>query len=262
MTTNAVILSAGRGKRLSPLTDNKPKCLVEIGGRTILEWQLRAIAANGIDRVAIVTGFETEQVERAVDRMGLSLVPEIVFNPFHAVADNIGSCWEARERIGSDTVLMNGDTLFGADVLARLLREASAPISVTADAKAHYDADDMKIRAEGHRLTAIGKTLDLPIDGESIGLLRFIGMGGALFRTAMRDALQRSEALKRWYLSIIDALAPDGHVGVVRLQGEVWAEVDFPTDLTHAEAAVASFGSKLPTPEPTTEPTARAASGA
>ncbi|MEO0957914.1 MAG: sugar phosphate nucleotidyltransferase, partial [Pseudomonadota bacterium] len=55
MTTNAVILSAGRGKRLSPLTDNKPKCLVEIGGRTILEWQLRAIAANGIDRVAIVT---------------------------------------------------------------------------------------------------------------------------------------------------------------------------------------------------------------
>ncbi|MEM9011702.1 MAG: phosphocholine cytidylyltransferase family protein [Pseudomonadota bacterium] len=242
MGTNAVILSAGRGKRLSPLTDSRPKCLVEIGGRSILEWQLRAIEANGIERVAVVTGFETGQVERAVERMGLRSAPEIVFNPFHSVADNIGSCWEARDHIGPDTVLMNGDTLFEDAVLARLLAEAEAPISVTADAKAHYDADDMKIRATGARLTAIGKTLGDPIDGESIGMLRFLGEGGALFRAALYSALTDPAALKLWYLSIIDALAREGHVGVVRLAGERWCEVDFPTDLTQAEAAVASFG--------------------
>ncbi|MEM9764889.1 MAG: NTP transferase domain-containing protein, partial [Pseudomonadota bacterium] len=100
MTTNAVILSAGRGKRLSPLTDSRPKCLVEIGGRSILEWQLRAILANGVDRIAIVTGFEAGQVEQAVAQMGLPVAPEMVFNPFHAVADNIGSCWEARDHFG------------------------------------------------------------------------------------------------------------------------------------------------------------------
>ncbi|MEM7528997.1 MAG: phosphocholine cytidylyltransferase family protein [Pseudomonadota bacterium] len=241
MSRNAVILSAGRGKRLSPLTDTKPKCLVEIGGRSILEWQLSAIAANGIERVAIVTGFEAAQVEEAVARMRLPISPDFVFNPFHAVADNIGSCWEARACFGADTVLMNGDTLFSAEILARLLREATAPVSVTADTKTHYDADDMKIRTEGKRLTAIGKTLEGRIDGESIGLLRFTGEGGALFRTAMRRALAEPEALKRWYLSIIGTLAEDGHVGVVRLQGEAWAEVDFPTDLTHAEATVATF---------------------
>ncbi|MEM9147470.1 MAG: phosphocholine cytidylyltransferase family protein [Pseudomonadota bacterium] len=245
MTQNAVILSAGRGKRLSPLTENRPKCLVEIGGRSILEWQLRAIAANGVERVAIVTGFESGKVEHAVGQMRLPFTPEIVFNPFHAVADNIGSCWEAQAHLGSDTVLMNGDTLFGAEVLARLLCDAHAPITVTADQKAHYDADDMKIRAKGDRLCAIGKTLEDPIDGESIGLLRFLGEGGALFRDAMRTALAEPEALKRWYLSIIDALALEGHVGVVRLEGEAWAEVDFPTDLLQAEAAVARFRAGL-----------------
>ncbi|MEL6574541.1 MAG: phosphocholine cytidylyltransferase family protein [Pseudomonadota bacterium] len=241
MTTNAVILSAGRGKRLSPLTDSRPKCLVEIGGRSILEWQLRAILANGIERIVIVTGFEADQVEQAVARMGLPVAPEMVFNPFHAVADNIGSCWEARGHFGEDTVLMNGDTLFGADVLARLLREASAPVTVTADVKAHYDADDMKIRTVGDRLTAIGKVLEGPVDGESIGLLRFLREGGGLFRSAMLQALAQPEALKRWYLSIVDALAAEGHVGVVRLKGEAWAEVDFPTDLIHAEATAATF---------------------
>ncbi|MEM7498466.1 MAG: phosphocholine cytidylyltransferase family protein [Pseudomonadota bacterium] len=256
MSTNAVILSAGRGKRLSPLTDTRPKCLVEIGGRSILEWQLRAIAANGIDRVAIVTGFETAQVERAVERMGVHFAPEIVFNPFHSVADNIGSCWEARNHIGADTVLMNGDTLFDTGVLARLLTHASAPVTVTADAKPHYDADDMKIRAAGDRLTAIGKTLEGAVDGESIGMLRFMGDGGELFRAAMRAALERPEALKRWYLSIIDALAQDGHVGVVRLQGERWCEVDFPTDLGHAEATVATFAQAV------APPVAKAAGGA
>ncbi|MEM9764694.1 MAG: nucleotidyltransferase, partial [Pseudomonadota bacterium] len=140
-----------------------------------------------------------------------------------------------------DTVLMIGDTLFGPDVLARLLREASAPVTVTADAKAHYDADDMKIRTEGDRLTAIGKSLDGSVDGESIGLLRFLGGGGGLFRAAMLRALAQPEALKRWYLSIVDALAVEGHVGVVRLAGEPWAEVDFPTDMIHAEATVAAF---------------------
>ena len=110
--TNVVLLSAGQGRRLAPLTDNKPKCLVNVAGRTMLEWQLHAIAAVGISEVTVVTGFCGSTVEDAVKVMAPPLRVECLHNPFYSVADNISSCWIAREKFGPDTVLVNGDTLF------------------------------------------------------------------------------------------------------------------------------------------------------
>lgn len=239
--TNAVILSAGQGRRLSPLTNTRPKCLVPIAGRTILEWQLLALAANGVRDVTVVTGFGSHAVASAIKTMDLPFQAKCLYNPFYSVADNIGSCWAARELIGADTVMMNGDTLFEAGVLARVLKHAEAPISVTMDVKENYDADDMKVRVDGPRLTAIGKTLTGRIDGESIGLLRFKDQGGELFGATMRTVLDDTDNLKRWYLSIIHDIAQTGAVGTVRLEGERWAEVDFPTDLPLAEEAVRAF---------------------
>lgn len=239
--TNAVILSAGQGKRLAPLTDTRPKCLVKVGGQPVLYWQLRALAAVGIEDVTIVTGFGAGMVETAVRTMNLARLPECLFNPFFAVADNIGSCWMARERIGSDTLLMNGDTIMDPRILARVLAEAEAPISVTIDRKAQYDDDDMKIRRDGTRLSAIGKTLTAPVDGESIGLLRFLGDGGQRFTAAMRQVLDDQAALSRWYLSIIHQIAQAGAVGTVSIEGLPWTEIDFLRDLPIAESRVTSF---------------------
>lgn len=239
--TNAVILSAGQGRRLSPLTDNRPKCLVPIAGRTILEWQLAALAANNVHDVTVITGFGSHAVESAIKTMDLPFQARCLYSPFYSVADNISSCWAARDLIGEDTVLMNGDTLFEAGVLKRVIAEATAPISVTMDVKDNYDSDDMKVRVDGDRLTAIGKTLTGRIDGESIGLLRFSGDGGRLFGETMRTVLDNTDNLKRWYLSIIHDIAQEGSVGTVRLWGERWSEVDFPTDIPLAEAAVRAF---------------------
>ncbi len=239
--TNAVILSAGQGKRLSPLTDARPKCLVPIAGRTILEWQMRALAEAGVEEIAVVTGFCADAVEALIKTTNVPVEVETVFNPFYTVADNIGSCWAAKDLIGSDTLLLNGDTLFEPAIAERVIAEAEAPISVTVDAKESYDSDDMKIRAEEGRLTAIGKTLELPVDGESIGMIRFRGEGGARFGAAMRAALSDPATLNRWYLSIIDELAQQGGVGVVSIAGLAWSEIDFLRDLPIAERKVASF---------------------
>lgn len=241
--TNAIILSAGQGRRLSPLTDDRPKCLVEIGGRSMLEWQLRGLADNDVRDVAVVAGFGAEMVEKALDRIApaLGLRAQAIYNPFYSVADNIGSCWAAKDHFTEDTVLLNGDTLFEGAVLARLLATSGGGITVVCDAKEHYDGDDMKVRVSGDRLTAIGKTLEGDVDGESIGMIRFRGDGGARFVGALRAALADETALRRWYLSIIDELAKDGAVHVARLQGERWSEVDFLTDLPVAKATVRAF---------------------
>ncbi len=239
--TNAVILSAGQGRRLSPLTDARPKCLVPIAGRPILEWQLRSLADAGIDEIAVVTGFCADAVEAMLMTTNVPAEVRTLFNPFYSVADNIGSCWAAKDLIGPDTLLLNGDTMFEPEIVTRLLERATAPISVTIDSKGMYDSDDMKILRDGDRLTAIGKTLELPVDGEAIGMIRFQRDGGERFVAAMRSALNDQAMLKRWYLSIIDELAREGGVGVVSIEGLTWSEIDFPRDLPIAESKVARY---------------------
>lgn len=239
--TNAVILSAGQGKRLSPLTDSRPKCLVPIAGRPILEWQIHALAQAGVEDIAVVTGFCADAVDTMLMTTNVPANVQTIYNPFFTVADNIGSCWAARDLIGEDTLLLNGDTLFEPGIAAHVLDQATAPISVTIDRKDHYDTDDMKILRAGNRLTAIGKALELPVDGESIGMIRFQRDGGGRFVAAMRAALNNPETLRRWYLSIIDALAREGGVGVVSIEGMAWSEIDFLRDLPIAESKVSRF---------------------
>jgi L-glutamine-phosphate cytidylyltransferase len=236
-----VILCAGQGRRLLPLTEFLPKCLLRIAGRPVLEWQLRALAANGVSDITVVTGFGAEEVEQALQRMGpVGGGVRTLFNPFFAVSDNIGSCFLARDLLrDSDAVLLNGDTLFEPAVLRRALRAPPAPITVTIDRKAAYDADDMKVSVEGTRLRAIGKTLrPEETDGESIGLLLFRGRGGEAFADGVEAALRRPEGLRRWYLSVIDALAQEGAVRVASIEGSAWGEIDYPDDIARAAHVV------------------------
>ncbi|MBO1075876.1 phosphocholine cytidylyltransferase family protein [Roseomonas marmotae] len=242
-TLRAVILCAGQGRRLMPLTEFNPKCLLPVAGMPVLEWQLRALAANGITDVTVVTGFGADRVEAMLAGLGDSAAgvrPR--FNPFYAVADNTGSCFLARDvleqgsRETGGCLLLNGDTLFEPAILRRLLDAPAAPITVTIDRKAQYDDDDMKVSLAGTRLLAIGKTLPPErTQGESIGMLLFRGEGGARFAAGVEAVLRRPDGLKRWYLSVIDALAAEMEVRVASIEGLSWGEIDFPADVMRAE---------------------------
>ncbi|HVR68923.1 MAG TPA: NTP transferase domain-containing protein, partial [Verrucomicrobiae bacterium] len=166
----AVILSAGQGSRLLPLTADRPKCLLPLKSRTLLQWQVETLAACGVTEIAVVVGFRAAMVEEhlaALRRDGLAL--RTILNPFFNVADNLGSCWLARGEMAEDFLIVNGDTIFEPAVLRKLLASPAAPITVTIDRKDSYDADDMKVQVEGTRLLDIGKTLRLDVvNGESI----------------------------------------------------------------------------------------------
>src|SRR4029434_5114521 len=169
----AVVLSAGQGKRLLPLTEKNPKCLLPVrGDEPILGWQLAALARAGIERAVVVIGFGAERVEAW---MAANPVPglacETLINPFYRSSDNLISCWLARGAMSEDFLLLNGDTIFEDAVLARML-EASARIALAIDHKTAYDDDDMKVSLDASgRLLAIDKWLARPtVGGESIGL--------------------------------------------------------------------------------------------
>lgn len=235
----AIILSAGKGSRLHPLTDDKPKCLIEFSGKSLLEWQLDALAASGVRDVVIVTGFREELVEAvAARREGV----RTLFNPFYHVADNLGSVWMARAEFDRDTLLMNGDTLVSTALLSKVQAADGGAITVTVDEKDDYDADDMKVLREGTRLKRIGKALEPgQYNAESIGVLAFRNGGGALFIDEVERMMRTSEGTRRWYLRAIDSLAALHPVETVSIKGEQWQEVDFPEDLAKAEAVTAAW---------------------
>jgi len=235
----AIILSAGQGRRLLPLTENRPKCLIPLASRPVIEWQLRNLAAAGVTEVVVVTGFGASQVETFLRMIAVpGLTVRTLHNPFYALADNLGSCWAAREEMEGEFLLLNGDTLFETEIARRLISLApTSPITVTIDRKAIYDSDDMKVQTEGAQLVAIGKTLEPEVvDGESIGFLRFTPDGAKLFRGAVVEAMRSPEGLRQWYLSVVNRLAQGaGRVGVMSIEGLAWGEMDFPADVKRNE---------------------------
>lgn len=241
--SRAIILSAGQGSRLLPLTADLPKCLIGLSGKTLLAWQVDALHANGVNEIHVVTGFHTEAVEAELERLARpGLILKEHFNPFFKVADNLGSCWIAREAMTGNYLILNGDTLVSRALVERVQQGADWPICVTVDVKPDYDSDDMKVERDGDRLVHIGKTLTAAqSNAESIGFLAFRGEGGALFREAVEAAMRTPAGVENWYLKVIDQLASTGKVGTLSIEGMEWGEVDFLNDVDVAEKLTAGW---------------------
>lgn len=235
MIEHVILLSAGQGSRMLPLTAELPKCLIDFSGKSLIAWQIEMLARGGVKRIDVVTGFMTDLVDAelaAIDDPRVTITTK--FNPFYQVADNLGSCWIAREAMEGDFLILNGDTLVGEDIVEKVQNGNHWPIAVTVDVKPAYDSDDMKVTRDPAtgRLDRIGKTLTTAeSNAESIGFLAFRGEGAELFRNAVRAAMRTPQGVEHWYLKVIDSLAPTGKVGTLSIEGMGWGEVDFLNDI-------------------------------
>ncbi|MEM7721238.1 MAG: phosphocholine cytidylyltransferase family protein [Pseudomonadota bacterium] len=229
----AVILSAGRGSRLLPLTEALPKCLLPVADTTVLGVQLDTLEAAGVERATIVTGFYPHLVEEEVAGRSGRMQVETLYNPFFQVADNLASCWMARHAMRDDFLLINGDTLFEEALVRSVIDSPTRGVQVTIDRNPDgYDADDMKVTVDGEELKAIGKTLKAhEAHCESIGMLRFMGQGTARFTDMLEAAMRTSAGTEAWFLKAIDRMAKEeGDVWTHSIEGKVWAELDTPED--------------------------------
>jgi choline kinase len=231
----AIILSAGQGSRLGHLVDDRPKCLIDFNGRTLLDRQLDTLEANGVHEAVVVTGFHDELIEAALAKRTGGPKVRTIYNPFYKVADNTGSLYMAREELMGDCLVWNGDTLVSRALMERVVANDQPGICVTIDRKDGYDDDDMKVVEEGGRLKAIGKRLPPGgINGESIGLLAFRAGGAELFRQHIEKDMRTPEGTTIWYLRVIHHIAQEADVWTLDINGEEWGEVDFPPDVDNA----------------------------
>ena len=222
---HAVVLAAGIGRRLQPLTDETPKTLLEVNGRPILGHILDALVAADYERVTVVTGFEADQI-RAFCEGYDDLAFEYIHSDAFRETNNSYSLWLARERLHEGFTLVNSDTLFPTDCLDRLRVHDGSALVVDADKE--LDEEEMKIRVENERVVAVGKELERA-DGEYIGLCKFESEDATALVHQLDDLVDQGQT-NEWYEAAFDRLVPDRPVSVVAVRDD-WIEIDDREDL-------------------------------
>jgi choline kinase len=237
----AIILCAGRGERLRPLTDNRPKCLLEVGGRTILDRCLSALKSAGLADILIVTGYRAEMVEAEARRClpsGTAFVP----NPAYGETNTAVSLRIALAASpGRDCVQVNGDVLFDPTLLDDLLGCRGSNL-VVVDDMGSPAAEEVKVTARDGRVVRIGKSLaPSACLGEAIGLNR-IGAAAAAELVRIYEELESRGERNHFFEVGIDRLAEtDGgrHTfGLILTGGRPWIEIDTPEDYEHARRRI------------------------
>lgn len=238
--TVGVILAAGVGSRLRPLTDDRPKCLASVGTETILHRMVRLLAAAKVDRLVISTGY-LETVLR--DALTNAPVPvTFVSNPDYASTQNVVSLARALEQLAHDEafIKLDGDVLFRPAVLTRMLSDAgpdhhgSAEARIAVDSSGTLGTEEMKVHVRDGRVVAFGKELPAgTADGESIGIEWFAPPAAGRVRAAMVAAVGRGRT-DVYYEDVYNDVVGSVRMETRRVEPGDWLEVDDVEDLARA----------------------------
>ena len=235
----AIILAAGRGSRLRPLTDSLPKCLLPIGNGTILEAQLRNLEIAGIGEAVLVCGYRIERVRQAVGSYRGEVAIHLISNPFHSVADNLVSLWAARSHMDGDFLLINGDNVFSPAALP-LLAHSDSPCCLMVRRRETYDEEDMKVVICDDGVVRIGKDLNArETTAESVGIMQFKGRGVDWIRGILEECVMADGAMQSLFPSAIQGIIDKGrHVSYLDIGLLPCADVDTAADLDRVRSQI------------------------
>jgi L-glutamine-phosphate cytidylyltransferase len=235
----AVILAAGQGTRIRSVHGEHPKCLIEVDNATILDHQLEALAMAGINDVAIVVGYEKEQIINHVMRRKLSHMQRIHFieNPAFAITNNIYSLWLALEWLRRDSfVVLNADVIFDAEVLDLAVR-TNAPISMIVDPM--WRDETMKVIIQGDRVMQMSKKISREqFNGTYIGITVFSKAIQPRFFEKISKLISAGRVNEFFNIAVQELVDEDVYVGSTSTDGLAWAEIDDPADLSFAQQNV------------------------
>lgn len=228
----AIILAAGRGSRLNGNAGNLPKCLLNVGGMTILERQIRSLESIGVDHFRIVIGYQAETVISA-SKMLLGSKVDFVLNSHYGVTNTAVSLALALHDSCEPFYYLNGDVVTGVETYHRLA-DAPARSAMAVDYK-KCRFEEVKVLVAGERIVHIGKHLP-PDDahGEFIGIARFDGGLTAELRKAALRMTQHNGKLMAYFEEPLEAILEHCPATAVDVSDVPTIEIDFPEDLKYA----------------------------
>jgi choline kinase len=233
----AIILAAGVGKRLWPITQHRPKCLIELGGRTLLGRYLEALEEGGIKQISIVVGYKQDMIKAAVAAHRFSGEVRYLTNEQFR-RGSITSLWIARSEMTDDVVIMDADVLFPPVMLRKLLG-SSFRTALLVDESVKQQTEECMAIIRGGRVMALTKAMPSTYDfaGEGVGFLKVSHLDLEQLIGSLKGPIERGELDMEYEDALRDFFA-SVQVGFERIGGLPWTEIDFPEDVVRAEQTV------------------------
>jgi len=234
---DVVVLAAGVGTRLRPVTDEVPKCLVEVAGQPILGWllhQLQDMRELADLKIYVLAGYRAGDVDTFVDSVDLPV--NVVINKDYEKTNNMYSLYLSFPHLGpgKDVIVINGDCIYDKEFVEEFLVLPSSAIAV--DSSVYYQ-ESMKVRVRDGYVRAISKELQPSADVfTSIDLYRFSGSVREALVKTVSSYVERGE-LTQWTEVAIHQMLQDEDVYVQTydIAGGPWMEIDTIEDLSRAE---------------------------
>ncbi len=234
-----ILLLAGEGKRLRPYTLDRPKCMVEIDGVSLIDHQLRVLRSEGLNDIVMVSGYKSEMLERFNCRLK--------HNPRYFETNMVWTLFCAKDELEGDVIVSYGDIVYSKDILKALLN-SKADIAITIDKnwESYWrkrndnpldDSETLKIRGDG-TISEIGqkpKSIE-EIQGQYMGLMKFSSVGIKQIKDVFDVALKKGSLLghdieNAYMTDLIQAVINTGEPVTSIPIYESWVEVDTVKDL-------------------------------
>ena len=231
-----VILAAGMAKRLRPLTDHKPKCLLKVGERTLLERTVDAMHQTGITEFVVVTGYCADQIRDFLTSHFSLFTFYFIHNADYEHNNNIYSLWLAMRHVrGQEVLLMDSDILCDPAAVSAIASQPEAALAVN---RHELGEEEMKVVVDAEcRITEISKTCN-PADamGESVGIEHITPAYGEALAAELDLMIEREGLIDIFYERAFERLIPQGHTfRVVDTTDFFSYELDTPDDFRRAQ---------------------------
>ena len=234
-----VILAAGMAKRLRPLTDTKPKCLLKVGGRTLLERTVRAMQQAGITEFVVVTGYRGEQIRGFLETSMTSPHFTFLHNSDYEHNNNIYSLWMAGEVVrGKEFLLMDSDILCDPAAVVAIAKQEESALALN---RHECGEEEIKVIVDADQhITEINKTCN-PKDaiGESVGIERMTAEYSTALYQELDQMIVKEGLIDVFYERCFERLIPQGHTfKVVDTTHYFSYELDTPEDFQRAQELI------------------------
>jgi choline kinase len=234
MTMRAILLAAGTGRRLQRPS---PKCLVDIGGMTLLSRTLRALAAVEVSEAWIVVGYRHDLIAAELERSP-SPVPVVCVRNEAYLGGSVRSLWAVRQVMASEVLIMDADVLFPVYLLRRLV-QSSHVNCVLADPRANFTGEEMMLTIQDDHIWDITRGVRDPsqVLGEGVGFYKLDRIAAQRLRGLLEQWIASGRDHEE-YEEVFRALFKSCVFGYELVGDLPWTEVDFPEDITKAEQTV------------------------
>lgn len=237
----AIILAAGQGSRLRPLTDHRPKCLVKVQGKSMLEYQLEALCAAGVSECVIVVGHLAAQVRNTIGSRFSNIAITYVENEIYDRTNNIYSLWLARMKVTDDVLLIEGDLIFEPELLMDAINAPGENVAVV-DRFLPF-MNGTLILARGDVADSMVLKRDQPLGFDYRSALKTVNIYKFSYEMVSDELMPAlgehvaSGSTDDYYETVIAEAVSDGTVQlhVVRTGPRAWAEVDTVEELADTE---------------------------